>query len=46
MVEPGETWLAVAHRFRVNLSDLEDANPRFNPNRLLLPGYELVIPRE
>lgn len=43
-IQSGDTLSAIASRFGVSLSDLMNANPGVNPNRLQI-GQKIVIPR-
>ncbi len=44
LVEPGDTWEALAYRYRLYVSDLKLANPHPNPQRQPAIGSRLAIP--
>ncbi len=44
VVQPGDTWAALAIRFQVDEASLHELNPRINPRRQPAIGTELTIP--
>lgn len=44
VVQQGDTLSGIARRFRVTLSDLEEANPEITDPNLIFPGQVIKIP--
>jgi nucleoid-associated protein YgaU len=44
VVQRGDTLSSIARRFRVSLSDLEDANPQIDDPNRIFPGQVINIP--
>lgn len=44
-VQPGDSMFSIAHHYDVGLLELQKANPKINPNRLVV-GSEILIPSQ
>ncbi|WP_420628122.1 peptidoglycan DD-metalloendopeptidase family protein [Candidatus Leptofilum sp.] len=44
LVQPGDSWAALAVRFQVNAATLRQLNPHINPTRQPTIGTELILP--